>query len=66
MIRETVMFGRAIPSDAIEAIYDEHLQVDIAGANVCQDWYPRYLETTLLRPRPSREATYADGRAQDI
>ena len=41
MIRETVMFGRAIPSDAIEAIYDEHLQVDIAGANVCQDWYPR-------------------------
>ena len=44
MIRETVMFGRAIPSDSIEAIYNEHLRVDIAGANVRQDWYPRIWE----------------------
>ena len=44
MIKETVMFGRAIPSDAIEAIYDEHLRVDIAGANVLQDWHPRIWE----------------------
>ena len=44
MIRNTVMFGRAIPSDAIEAIYDEHLRVDLAGANVRQDWYPRVWE----------------------
>ena len=57
MIRATVMFGRAIPSDAIEAIYDEHLRVDIAGANVLQDWYPRLWERpssgpVLLERRP--------------
>ena len=48
MMRMTVMFGRAIPSDSIEAIYDEHLRVDLAGANVVQDWYPRLWE----RPSP--------------
>ena len=50
MIRATVMFGRAIPSDAIEAIYDEHLRVDIAGANVLQDWYPRLWERPSSGP----------------
>ena len=44
MIQQKVMFGRAIPSKAIKAIYDEHLRVDIAGANVLQDWYPRIWE----------------------
>ena len=50
MIRATVMFGRAIPGDAIEAIHDEHLRVDIAGANVLQDWYPRLWERPSSGP----------------
>ena len=50
MMRMTVMFGRAIPGDSIETIYDEHLRVDIAGANVLQDWYPRLWERPSLGP----------------
>ena len=41
MIRETVMFGRAIAGETIETLYNEHLRVDIDGANVRQDWYPK-------------------------
>lgn len=48
MTRVEVMFSRSIPSDAIEALYAEHLRVDINGANVRQDWYP-----SLWQPSPS-------------
>ena len=46
------MFGRAIPTDAIKAIYDEHLRVNISGANVLQDWYPRLWERPSSGPVP--------------
>jgi hypothetical protein len=41
MIRETVLFGRAIPTDEIEPLHKTYFSVDINGANVRQDWYPR-------------------------
>ena len=68
MIRATVMFGRAIPSDAIEAIYDEHLRVDIAGANVLQDWYPRLWERPSSGPalRERRPVLTATRRTFDL
>lgn len=40
MIRPTVMFARLIPSDDIERLHTDHILVDVADANVRQDWYP--------------------------
>ncbi|HTU09554.1 MAG TPA: hypothetical protein VMG08_01550 [Allosphingosinicella sp.] len=47
MIRPTVMFGRSIAEDAIQAIFDEHLRVEAEGANCVQPWYP-----PIWRPAP--------------
>ena len=40
MIRTTVMFARSIPTNEIERLHANHFYVDMAGANVRQDWYP--------------------------
>lgn len=40
MIRPTVMFARSIPSAEIERIHANYFRVDVADANVLQDWYP--------------------------
>lgn len=47
MIRPTVMFGRSIAEESIEAIFDEHLRVEMEGANCVQPWYP-----PIWRPAP--------------
>lgn len=47
MIRATVMFARSIPTDDIERLHTDHFRVDVAGANVRQDWYP-----SIWRPSP--------------
>ena len=68
MIRATVMFGRAISSDAIESIYDEHLRVDIADVNACQDWYPRLWQRPSSGPvlRERRPVLTAARRTIDL
>ncbi|WP_434664746.1 hypothetical protein P5W99_29995 [Paraburkholderia sp. A3BS-1L] len=48
MIRETVMFARSIATADIEPLYDAHLKVNKAGANVLQVWYP-----SIWQPSPS-------------
>ena len=40
MIRPTVMFARSIATDDIEHLHADHFDVDVADANVRQDWYP--------------------------
>lgn len=47
MIRATVMFARSIPRDDIERLHTDHFRVDVADANVRQDWYP-----SIWRPSP--------------
>ncbi|QRG78658.1 hypothetical protein [Citrobacter sp. R56] len=47
MTNATVLFARSIPSADIEQLYADHLQVNRAGANVRQDWYP-----PIWRPTP--------------
>ncbi|MGE3957425.1 MAG: hypothetical protein AB7H96_11960 [Vicinamibacterales bacterium] len=54
MIRVTAMFGRAIPRDAIEPLFREHLQVPLEGANVLQDFYPDWRPRSLHGPRDRR------------
>jgi hypothetical protein len=46
MIRPTVMFGRAIASEAIEPLFNEHFRVDVEGANCLQTWYPSFWRPT--------------------
>lgn len=48
MIYATVMFSRSIPTEDIDRLYADHLRVDVAGANVRQDWYP-----SIWRPSPA-------------
>lgn len=40
MIHPTSMFSRSISAQDIEEIYQNYLQVDKAGANLLQTWYP--------------------------
>ena len=47
MIHATVMFARSIPTDDIARLYEDYFRVDVAGANVRQDWYP-----SIWRPSP--------------
>lgn len=47
MIRATVMFARSIPTADIERLHADYFHVDVAGANVLQDWYP-----SIWRPSP--------------
>jgi hypothetical protein len=47
MLRATVMFSRSIPSAQIEDLHSKYFRVDLAGANVLQDWYP-----PIWRPVP--------------
>ena len=60
MIRATVMFARSIPTIEIEPLYTNHFHVDVAGANVRQDWYPpiwrRSLGFTFREMRPTLTA----------
>lgn len=63
-IRPTVMFGRSISEDSIEAIFEEHLRVEVEGANCVQPWYPPIWRTepeSMVSPtRPvitAKEAT---------
>lgn len=62
MIRETVMFGRAIPNEAIEPLYNEHLRVDINGANVRQDWYPHLWQRPSTHGPRERRPTLVGAR----
>ena len=62
MIRETVMFGRAIAGELIETLYNEHLRVDINGANVRQDWYPKLWRRPSTRGAQERRATLTAAR----
>ncbi len=60
MIRATVMFARSIPTDDIERLHMDHFHVDVAGANVRQDWYPSIWqpspEFTVREMRPALSA----------
>lgn len=47
MIRATVMFARSIPTIDIERLHTDYFRVDVAGANVRQEWYP-----SIWRPSP--------------
>lgn len=60
MIRATVMFSRSIPSADIQRLHTEHFRVDVADANVLQDWYPPIWRETpswvVGNPRPTLTA----------
>ena len=75
MIRATVMFSRSIPTDQIEKVYPQHLQVDAIGANVHQDWYPpfwrpspgytvREMRPTLTAAEESFETPFVSEKAE--
>lgn len=67
MTRVTVMFGRAVPNDAIEPLFREHLQVPLDGANVRQDWYPDWQPSSsrgLRDARPTLTAKHDTFRSQ--
>lgn len=46
MVHPTVMFGRAIRSEVIEPLFNEHFRIDTAGANRLQSWYPSFWRPT--------------------
>lgn len=46
-IHPTVMFGRSITEEDINAIFEEHLRIETEGANCIQHWYP-----PIWRPVP--------------
>jgi hypothetical protein len=47
MTHVTCLFSRSIPEADIQPLFVQHLQTDLAGSNVLQDWYP-----PLWRPTP--------------
>lgn len=63
MIRETVIFGRGIPSDAIDALFNEHLRIDVNGANVRQDWYPPLWQRPSTHGPRERRPTLSAARS---
>lgn len=48
MTHPATMFARSISTVDIERLHNEHIRVDIVGANILQSWYP-----AIWRPSPS-------------
>src|SRR5262249_55098308 len=64
MSHTTALFGRSIPTDAIERLFDDHIKVDINGANYRQDWYPSLWRRSPSWTRQERRATLTAKKAK--